>query len=162
MTIYSGCTPNPKHDAHCRVSFLLRTFGLVAGLLLVNFAVAEQVMPLTLQEAEELALYDEPGQNSLRFRALALRDESVAGGQLPDPTMRIGMANFPIQSGGFTTEGMTNGAIGLRQTFPAGKTRSIDTRRYEFLAGEMNESAAARKRDVLMAARGAWLNLYYW
>ena len=162
MTIYSGCTPNPKHDAHCRVSFLLRTFGLVAGLLLVNFAVAEQVMPLTLQEAEELALYDEPGQNSLRFRALALRDESVAGGQLPDPTMRIGMANFPIQSGGFTTEGMTQAQLGVRQVFPGGETRELTTRKLRTLADEMSHKADGRGREVLTAVRMAWLETHYW
>jgi outer membrane protein TolC len=162
MTIYSGCTPNPKHDAHCRVSFLLRTSGLVAGLLLVNFAVAEQVMPLTLQEAEELALYDEPGQNSLRFRALALRDESVAGGQLPDPTMRIGMANFPIQSGGFTTEGMTQAQLGVRQVFPGGDTRELTTRKLRTLADEMSHKADGRGREVLTAVRMAWLETHYW
>ena len=162
MTIYSGCTPNPKHDAHCRVSFLLRTFGLVAGLLLVNFAVAEQVMPLTLQEAEELALYDEPGQNSLRFRAVALRDESVAGGQLPDPTMRIGMANFPIQSGGFTTEGMTQAQLGVRQVFPGGDTRELTTRKLRTLADEMSHKADGRGREVLTAVRMAWLETHYW
>ena len=162
MTIYSGCTPNPKHDAHCRVSFLHRTCGLVAGLLLVNFAVAEQVMPLTLQEAEELALYDEPGQNSLRFRALALRDESVAGGQLPDPTMRIGMANFPIQSGGFTTEGMTQAQLGVRQVFPGGDTRELTTRKLRTLADEMSHKADGRGREVLTAVRMAWLETHYW
>ena len=162
MTIYSGCTPNPKHDAHCRVSFLHRTCGLVAGLLLVNFAVAEQVMPLTLQEAEELALYDEPGQNSLRFRAVALRDESVAGGQLPDPTMRIGMANFPIQSGGFTTEGMTQAQLGVRQVFPGGDTRELTTRKLRTLADEMSHKADGRGREVLTAVRMAWLETHYW
>jgi len=162
MLIFSGRTPNPNNAARCRASFLLRTLCLVAGLFLVNFATADQVMPLTMQEAEELALYDEPGQNSLRLRAGALRDEAVAGGQLPDPTMRIGMANFPIQSGGFTTEGMTQAQLGIRQVFPGGDTRELTTRKFRTLADEMSYKADSRGRDVLTAVRLAWLETHYW
>jgi len=162
MLIYSGRTPSPKNDARYRAGFLLRTFGLIALLFFAQFVAAEQLMPLTLQEAEELALYDEPGQNSLRFRAVALRDESVAGGQLPDPTMRIGMANFPIQSGGFTTEGMTQAQLGIRQAFPGGDTRALTTRKFRTLADEMSHKADSRGREVLTAVRMAWLETHYW
>jgi outer membrane protein TolC len=57
---------------------------------------------------------------------------------------------------------MTHAAIGLRQAFPAGNTRSINTRRFDLLASEMNENAEARGRNVLTAVRSAWLDLYYW
>ncbi len=138
------------------------TVIIATCLSIFSAASADQRVLLTIAEAEDLALQNEPGFSALQASAEALRERSIAAAALPDPMLRVGLNNFPIQSGGFTTEGMTNGAIGLRQTFPAGKTRSIDTRRYEFLAGEMNESAAARERNVLTAARGAWLDLYYW
>jgi len=162
MVIYPGRAPDPKHDAHCRVRFPCRAFSLVAGLLLTHLAVAQQALPLTLQEAEEIALYDEPGQNALIFRAAALRDESVAGGQLPDPTMEIGMVNFPIQSGGFTTEGMTQARLGIRQEFPGGDTRQLLTQRFRALSDEMTQQAHSRGRDVLTAVRLAWLETHYW
>ncbi len=76
--------------------------------------------------------------------------------------LRIGLNNFPIESGGFRTEGMTNAAIGLRQVFPAGKTRSFSARQFDFLAAEMNENAEARSRNVLTAVRNSWLDFYYW
>ena len=162
MLIYAGLTPNPKNDARNRVSSLLRTVGLVAGLLCAHFVAAQQTLPLTLQEAEELALYDEPGQNSLRLRAGALRDESVAGGQLPDPTMRVGLSNFPIQSGGFTTEGMTQAQLGIRQVFAGVDTRELTTQKFRTLADEMSHKAEGRGRDVLTAVRMAWLETHYW
>ena len=123
---------------------------------------AGQNYPLTIAEAEDRALEAEPGQQALRARAAALEDRAVAAGELPEPTLRVGLNNFPIQSGGFTTEGMTQAAVGLRQAFPAGRTRSINTRRFDLMAAEMNENAEARGRDVLTAARKAWLDLYYW
>jgi outer membrane protein TolC len=124
--------------------------------------IAQHINPLTLAEAEARALSAEPGQQALQARAVALRERGVAAGELPVPTLRIGLNNFPVQSGGFTTEGMTQVAVGLRQAFPAGKTRSINTRRFDLLASEMNENAEARGRDVLTAARSAWFDLYYW
>ena len=123
---------------------------------------AQQSIPLTLAEAEDRALVAEPGQQALQAKAAALSERGVVAGELPDPMLRVGLNNFPIQSGGFTTEGMTHAAIGLRQAFPAGKTRSINTRRFDLLASEMNENAEARGRNVLTAARSAWLDLYYW
>lgn len=162
MLIYFGRTPHSKNIARCSAGFLFRAIGPVAGLLFAHVVAAQQALPLTLQEAQELALYDEPGQNSLRLRAGALRDESVAGGQLPDPTMRIGMANFPIQSGGFTTEGMTQAQLGIRQEFPGGDTRELTTRKFRTLADEMSHKADRRGRDVLTAVRMAWLETYYW
>jgi outer membrane protein TolC len=57
---------------------------------------------------------------------------------------------------------MTHAAVGLRQAFPAGKTRSFKARQFDLLATEMNENAEARGRNVLTAVRSAWLDLYYW
>jgi outer membrane protein TolC len=76
--------------------------------------------------------------------------------------LRVGLNNFPIESGGFRTEGMTNVAIGLQQAFPAGKTRSFEARQFDLLAAEMNDNADARSRSVLNAVRNSWLEFYYW
>ena len=123
---------------------------------------AQPAIPLTLAEAEDRALSAEPGQQALMARAAALSDRSVVAGELPDPTLRVGINNFPIQSGGFTTEGMTHAAVAFRQAFPAGDSRTIKTRRFEQLAGEMQQQAEARGRNTLTATREAWLELYYW
>ena len=118
--------------------------------------------PLSLAVAEQLALDGEPGQVALLERADALREQAVAAGQLPDPTMRVGVANFPVEAGGFTTEGMTQAQVGVRQSFPPGKTRAFGTRRYRSLADALGASAGAREREVLTAVRSSWLETYYW
>lgn len=162
MLIYPGHTPNPKHDALCCVHKLITAFGLVALLLFDCAVAAEQDLPLTLREAEEIALYDEPGQNAFREHAAALREESVAGGRLPDPKLRLGLANYPIQSGGFSTEGMTQAQLAIRQEFPAGDSRKLTTSKYQSLSEEMIHKAEGRGRDVLAAVRVAWLETHYW
>ena len=123
---------------------------------------AQQRVPLTIAEAEDLATRQEPGQASLLSRAEALQEQAIVAGELPDPMLKIGLNNFPIESGGFTTEGMTHALVGLRQTFPAGDTRALNATKFGSLATQMGESAQLRRRDVLTAVRNAWLDLYYW
>jgi len=135
---------------------------LLMGVLSAVDAHAQHRVSLTLAEAEDLAAVNEPGQQAIKAKAAALQARAVVAGELPDPTLRVGLNNFPIESGGFRTEGMTNAAVGLRQAFPAGKTRSYSARQFDLLATEMNENAAARGRNVMTAVRSAWLDLYYW
>ena len=137
-------------------------YTLLVAMALSFAAQAQHNIPLTLAAAEDLALAAEPGQQALQARAAALEARAVVAGELPEPTLRVGLNNFPIQSGSFSTEGMTHAAIGLRQAFPAGRTRSISARQFGLLAAEMNGNASARGRNVLTAVRNAWLNLHYW
>jgi outer membrane protein TolC len=134
----------------------------VLALLCTMTAQAQQRVPLTLAEAEDLALSDEPGYAALLARAEALTEQAVVAGELPDATMRIGLLNYPINSGGFATEGMTQAQLGFQQRFPSGKSRESSTERYESLSLGMNSHADARMRDVRASVRLAWLESYYW
>ena len=165
MLIFRGRKPGNTFDGRTKMRIANRAIALtllVTGFLVAHGAVAQDARPLTLYEAEELALYDEPGQNFYLSRAEGLREASVAGGQLPDPTMRVGIANFPVQSGGFSTEGMTQAQLGVRQVFPAGDTRELTTEKLQSLATEMTHKAGGRGRDVLTSVRVAWLETHYW
>ena len=135
---------------------------LIITLLQPASLAAQQNLPLTLAEAEHLALSEEPGSDALRARAEALGEQAVVAGQLPDPTMHIGLANYPIQSGGFSTEGMTQAQLGFRQAFPSGRSREFGTERLAALALSMNANADARAREVRTRVRDSWLETYYW
>ena len=139
-----------------------RMTPLLITCLLALPALAQQNTPLTLAEAEDLALQQEPGHAALLQQSRALAEEAVAAGQLPDPLLRIGLGNFPIQSGSFSTEGMTQAQLGYRQNFPSGDSREFSTLKFESLSREMSESADARQRDVLSEVRRLWFDAYYW
>ena len=138
----------------------LSTMALLA-VLSATPAHARHDTPLTLAEAEALALVAEPGQQALEFRAAALDEQAVLAGELPDPMLRVGLNNFPLESGGFSTEGMTQAMIGYRQSFPAGKTRSLSNEKFSLLSDGVRSNANARGRDVLTATRHIWLELYF-
>ena len=159
-----GRAPNESCSNYCVLR--VPALRLVPAILLI-FSVsgtsqAQNNAPLTITEAEKLALFAEPGQKALQARAKALRARSVTAGELPQPSLRLGLNNYPFESGGFSTEGMTNAALGFHQAFPAGNSRSIASRQLELSADAMSRSAGARGRDVLTKVRAAWLTLYYW
>jgi outer membrane protein TolC len=140
-----------------------RLLGLVAACWFINPALAaDQRIPLTIFEAGDIALRAEPGQSELEARAAALQEQAVAAGQLPDPTLRLGVANYPISSGGFSTEGMTQAQLGFRQAFPRSRLRSMNALQYEAMADVQVNMADARAIDVLEATRAAWLDVFYW
>jgi outer membrane protein TolC len=148
--------PKPEYKNVRRVMLLVVT-------ALISLPVfAQHSIPLTLAEAEDRARLAEPGQLALQAKAAALSERGVVSGELPEPTLRVGLNNYPVSSGGYTTEGMTQAAIGLRQAFPAGRSRLISKRRFDFLASAMSENAETRGRNVLTATRQAWLDVYYW
>ena len=125
-------------------------------------AQAAEAAPLSTNEAEAIAVADEPGFLTLAERAAAIMEQSVAAGQLPDPQIGFGLQNYPIQRGGFTTEGMSQAVIGLRQAFPRGDTRKLKTRQLESLSSGLTADAKNRVRQVVLATRRAWLGVYYW
>ncbi|NND65236.1 MAG: TolC family protein, partial [Gammaproteobacteria bacterium] len=136
--------------------------ALLCLLLAPVAASANPTEPLSLTDVESLALSAEPGHQALLARAEATSDLSVAAGALPDPQLRAGILNFPVDSGGFTTEGMSQVQVGVRQAFPAGRTRALTTQQLEVATEEIRAQAQARERDVQTAVRHAWLNTYYW
>lgn len=150
--MYSISGRRPKFSAIVALTFIFAATNAVAG----------SRVPLTLAEAEDLALRDEPGLNELRATANALNERSIAVGQLPDPMLRLELANYPINGGDFSTEGMTQAKLGIRQAFPRARLRAKNAAEFSALASVQLNSAEARARHVLEATRANWLESYYW
>lgn len=159
MFHFFGHCPETSRSIRYRIATALQALAMMT--LLASVAEARPDTPLTLAEAEDLALAAEPGRLALEARAAALEERAVVAAALPDPMLRVGLNNFPIEAGGFSTEAMTQITVGYRQAFPAGKTRALGHDRFGLLADEMSESAAARARSVRTATRSAWLELYF-
>jgi len=115
--------------------------------------------PLTLAEAERLALGAEPGIQAAESRAAANRERSVSAGELPDPQVRLGMLNLPTDTFAFSQEPMTQAQLGVRQMFPPRGARQAGSRQYQALARGMDENADARRRQVVLEVRRAWLDV---
>jgi len=135
---------------------------------LIIFAIAPSNVPaqvelLTLNEAVSSAIRaQDPTIAAFTARAEALEQRAVADGELPDPQVRFGFANWPVDTFDFEQENMTQIQAGLRQSFPRGRTRKLESSqrlaesRIHKVAAELAELEIARE------VRRVWFELFYW
>jgi outer membrane protein TolC len=116
---------------------------------------------LSLQQAEQLALETDPLINSHRSRSLSYDAEATANGTLPDPRLRLGMFNVPLDSFSTTEDPSTQLRIGIQQEFPRGSTTDLKEQESRWLAQAALAQANDEERKLLLQVRDAYLNLYY-
>ncbi|MDJ0794518.1 MAG: TolC family protein [Woeseiaceae bacterium] len=136
-------------------------FMFMATMSWTPTVLADARIPLTIAEAEDLAVASEPGIAALLARSDAAQEEAVAAEQLPDPTLRFGLGNFPISGGSFSTEGMTQAQLGFRQTFPRSRARDLAGETMRAEGDAYLQRAEARRREILYEVRRAWLEVYF-
>jgi outer membrane protein TolC len=134
------------------------------GVLLFTVFAAVQAQAgavLTLGEAERIAIASDPVIAADQARAQALSEVAIANGQLPDPRLKAGVANLPLDTFEVNQEPMTQLVVGVEQSFPPGNTL-----RYRRLQGEWQstaEQATAQDntRKLVRDVRKRYLELYY-
>jgi outer membrane protein TolC len=134
----------------------------VLGCAIVAAPAAAQ--PLPLQEALDLAVIDQPLLAGQRASIEAGRQASVAAAQLPDPTLKAGILNMPIEGAEAFTLGrdsMTMRTVSVMQAFPREEKRRLrgDMLRLdsEQRALEFDFTTRMIRRDAALA----WLDVWY-
>ncbi|MFO7604331.1 MAG: TolC family protein [Gammaproteobacteria bacterium] len=128
-------------------------------LLAVKAGAAE---PLSLAQAEALALANDPLVQAYQANTTALRARSVAADTLPDPKLKLGLVNFPTDTYKRDQEAMTQVQVGIQQMFPRGNSLEIAARRMNFMADSEAARAVNQYRRVRQQVRQAWLEVLYW
>lgn len=117
--------------------------------------------PLTLQNAIQTAITREPILQQTQASENALKQQTIANGQLPDPKLMLGIANLPTDTFSLTQNDMTMTEMGITQYFPAGHSLAHKSKQTQALAfaekQRKNEETLALVRDV----SNTWLELYY-
>jgi outer membrane protein TolC len=136
-------------------------FGIAVGFLLTTLPAPGAPGELSLADAERLALEAAPWLKHHRAAAQAAAERVVYEGRLPDPQLTLGALNVPTGSWRLDQEDMTMLMIGLRQSFPPGRTLGLR----EQQAREEHARELARneleQRQLLRQVRLNWLDLYY-
>jgi len=127
----------------------------------LNSALAAE-QPLTLAEAEALASGNDPGLYALSAAAASLDERAVADGQLPDPTLKAGLVNLPIDSFSLSQEPMTQVVIGVQQAFPRGSTTRLTAGRTRSLAAAERARRVALETQIVRDVRLSWFEALYW
>lgn len=117
---------------------------------------------LTLDEAVSLALEMEPRSASLEARAQGIEEQAIADGQLPDPKLKLGLANFPTDTFSRTQEPMTQLQVGIVQVFPRGSSLDLKQRMGQDKAQQSRLMAGDARRRTARDVTRDWLDLFYW
>lgn len=138
-----------------------------SALLLITPVYAQTTLPgpsdfLTLQQAENMALTDEPGLISQQWLIKSKLESAVAEGQLPDPKLQLGLLNVPTDTFDFDQEAVTQLKVSYMQQFPAGDTLSLKRQKSETQSEIIKSKILARQLDILKKVRLAYLESYYW
>jgi outer membrane protein TolC len=116
---------------------------------------------LNLAEALRLALADDPAIAASLARAQAHTDNAIADGQLPDPKLRTGIWNLPLDSLDINQEPTTQLRLGIEQAFPRGATLQYRQRQSEWLSSAEQARSEAAARQLVRDVRDSFLDLYY-
>lgn len=115
---------------------------------------------LTLERAVKNAIDTDPwieGSNSLE---LALLAEAVAAGELPDPSLSLGLANVAVDTLDFDQEPMSQLKMGIAQNFPRGDTRKLRRRQREEEGAVQPLLRENRKAELVLTVSLLWLDSF--
>ena len=132
--------------------------------LLVAIPVAVLAEPMTFDAAIRRASATAPSVQASSAGVDATRSASIAAGQLPDPTLSVGIDNFPISGPpAFTLNGdsMTMARVGIEQEFPNPAKRRAQVGRAQANIGVAEADLAVETQNVRLATAMAWIDLYY-
>ena len=140
------------------------TLGALAVLLVASLPAFAAGTPLTLAEAQRLAVERSRMLVAQDAAVVAAREMAVAAAQLPDPVATLGINNLPINGSdawSLTQDFMTMRSVGVMQEFTREDKRTARAERFEREAEkslvEKAASIAAIQRDTALA----WLDRYY-
>lgn len=125
-------------------------------------AFADSGIPLSLQQAETLAIERDAKLSEIRLNSESLQERAIAEGTLPDPKLKLGLMNFPTDTFDREQEPMTQLQVGVVQMFPRGKTLELKSGRMGDDAKGEFARAEAQRRNIIQQVRISWLDVYYW
>lgn len=137
--------------------FILSTRKGVLSLALVFAMPVIAAPPLTLAEAERIAIERDAERERLLDEAGAREDAASAAATLPDPEIRMGFSNVPTDSFALDQQEMTQLVVGFRQVFPPGDSLAFLEQQGKWLAQSGMLQAADRERAVRRLLRSLWL-----
>jgi len=148
------------------ISLVFMLSGLIGKSWAAPQVVSQQT--LSLEQAISYAVNNDPWLKGNKLNEQALLAESIADGELPDPSLSVGLLNLATDTFDFDQEPMSQFKVGLAQTFPRGDTLKLKRRQkreqsaaYPFLRDDRKARLALKVSllwfDTFLAQRSASL-----
>ena len=134
-------------------------------LLIGALSFGAQAQPtLSLDQALRLAQDRSRQLTAQEFAAAAAREMSAAAGQLPDPTLKAGVNNLPVDGAdrfSLTRDFMTMRSIAVMQELTRDDKRKARSARFDREAELAESSRAAALTDLRRDTAMAWLDTHF-
>ncbi|KVW40846.1 transporter [Burkholderia ubonensis] len=140
-----------------------RVHTLVAALLVAGVAHAQQA-PFTLDAALQAATDRSSSMQAAQASVRASSEAAVKAGQLPDPMLKAGIDNLPVNGPQRFTIGqdfMTMRRIGIEQEWVSGEKRRLRSALANEMVGRERAGYLAQLANVRQQTAAAWLNAVY-
>ncbi len=142
--------------------------GVIAALAVVlsiivpaaKASAAEVGHVLSLEQAVAVAQRNDPWLVENHHAEEAVSSMSVAAGTLPDPTVTLGLANFPTDTFDIGQEAMTQLKVGVTQMMPRGDTLHLKRRQLQTIAGRYPYERLDRQAQTVVKVGQLWLDAY--
>jgi len=168
VSLYPGCPTRgrnrTRHAPGRNLYQLLVETGKVAAVLMFSLQAFGADAPLTLAEAQRLAVAHSRQLPAQDLAVAASREMAVAAAQLPDPVLKFGIDNLPVSGAdrlSLTSDFMTMRRVGIMQEITRSDKLRTRAERYERAAeksvAEKSTATAAIERDTATA----WFERYY-
>lgn len=136
---------------------------VVVGLALIVPATVS-AEPLSFDAALRRAEAEAPSLQAADAQIQASRSDAVAADQLPDPTLDVGIRDFPVtgpDAGRFNRDDFTTTTVGISQMFVNPAKRSARASRANADIGVAEAGLAVEAQNVRIETALAWIDLYY-
>ncbi|WP_322064181.1 TolC family protein [Burkholderia ubonensis] len=140
-----------------------RVHTLVAALLVAGVAHAQQA-PFTLDAALQSATDRSSSMQAAQASVRASSEAAVKAGQLPDPMLKAGIDNLPVNGPQRFTIGqdfMTMRRIGIEQEWVSGEKRRLRSALANEMVGRERAGYLVQLANVRQQTAAAWLNAVY-
>ena len=120
--------------------------------------------PLTLEEAQRIALARSQQLVADTALASAAREQAVAAGQLPDPVLKFGVNNLPVTGAdrfSLTRDFMTMRSVGVMQEITRRDKLKARSARFEREAETAEAARALALANLRRDTAIAWLDRHY-
>lgn len=145
--------------ARCRLAL-----GLAALLYGASAVTAYAVEPpLTFEAAVQRGVANAPQLDARSADIAAMHEEAARAGRLPDPSLTVGIANYPVTAPGafsLRSDGMTMRTVGVMQVIPSRAARAAE----RGLANAQIDAATANRvataQTVQERVADAWISVW--
>jgi len=135
---------------------------ILSGFISQGWAEPEAVSQQTLglRQAITYAVNNDPWLKGNELNERALLAESIADGELPDPSLSVGLLNLATDTFDFDQEPMSQFKVALAQTFPRGDTLQLKRRQKRQQSAAYPFLRADRKARVALKVSRLWLDTF--